>query len=1168
MGAFGKHPGWNDHIDDIGLDTQRLIDFKRRLYLDGIGACVESGRWDRLGPGQSVPGFAHVFMFRGGGDVLIGRMWSSQDGKGRTRYPMVLCVHIRGAGIDECLRMALPPLERAQAKCEAVTSAEEVVRIVADLTESLRVQAAALDARRGDSRESIGGLRDLADHPSLGPARRGYHRVMYQIEHELAPFLRGQGTSRSSRSPDVQTRQVRLPACWSDPAEVLSRWSGALATRVDPYFPALFILPLGADWLDVIVGELSGPELFCLRASSRLVPPVSEIPYTIEPDQAFRFDQMANEPARAPADRGAGADGGSGAGQSRQPSGTTRADPRNGRTVLMVALLLAALLVGAVLWLVLDSRRSARAADVPTTNPVARWATVGSSITARGARLIGDALALSLCAATVEPSPGLIVAHGGSAGGGGGGPESPPPRPAAEAPLTADSPAINALWSEQQQRMRDFYSASDESDRAAHAQRLRDALESLDRRTPASINVGAAGEGGTGWPSALSRELARRREAHFSDVFRAWQGQLIDPANEPVREALDRLQSDGVRDAGEFTRLAADLSLVEHALNGIVGLDVPLAGGASAETIIGRWEADGLLRERGVREAVAPVLGRVAALREVQSESDTDRLLARTAASARPEPEIVVAVWRRLGRRLGVTWPASGKDVAEEARLGRAILAIADVMRDKSRAQALRAELADVQRRRLERLLATADRADQYDAAVRAIGVLGMKPEDFDARTRFNLLLHAFKKSLGETGGGTPPSAARPDDSAARRLAEDFLNQARALPGGLPYLADAAATISTVEGLLHDQNGLTGATDGTRLGPASTGKFTGRRDGDRLIFTLNGGDIPGSGGRAGVGNTLALEFVRIVPPDGGRPFFLGTTEVSVEMFVAMARAGGARDALRSLVLVTDPASDPRVGPRTWEWDASRTTLVPARRWLTVGLGILDDQYALGESVDAPQPGSPMQWITPRSAASAAAMVGCRLPSREEWNAACSRYAAALAPGDCNLRDQTWTRHKQFVDKQLALGRNVQAAAAGSYAPSDGPVGPADDGILWFAPVDSGGGSPVHHLWGNVAEFVLDADQELAPTDLGSKAAGDFMERHGAGLFIAGSSSLAPFAPALDAPRPTTLGEAVEGFSDVGFRLAFGGGDVEEGETSLAARIDRALTPTPYLTNSR
>jgi len=35
LAAFGKHPGWNDHMDDVGLETESLVAAKTRLYVDG-----------------------------------------------------------------------------------------------------------------------------------------------------------------------------------------------------------------------------------------------------------------------------------------------------------------------------------------------------------------------------------------------------------------------------------------------------------------------------------------------------------------------------------------------------------------------------------------------------------------------------------------------------------------------------------------------------------------------------------------------------------------------------------------------------------------------------------------------------------------------------------------------------------------------------------------------------------------------------------------------------------------------------------------------------------------------------------------------------------------------------------------------------------------------------
>ena len=43
VGAFGKHPGWDDHLDDIGLNTEPLIAAKQYLYVQGIGGVIDAG---------------------------------------------------------------------------------------------------------------------------------------------------------------------------------------------------------------------------------------------------------------------------------------------------------------------------------------------------------------------------------------------------------------------------------------------------------------------------------------------------------------------------------------------------------------------------------------------------------------------------------------------------------------------------------------------------------------------------------------------------------------------------------------------------------------------------------------------------------------------------------------------------------------------------------------------------------------------------------------------------------------------------------------------------------------------------------------------------------------------------------------------------------------------
>ena len=48
LAGFGKHPAWDDHIDDIGLETESLVIAKRVIYSEGIASQISSGAWNQL----------------------------------------------------------------------------------------------------------------------------------------------------------------------------------------------------------------------------------------------------------------------------------------------------------------------------------------------------------------------------------------------------------------------------------------------------------------------------------------------------------------------------------------------------------------------------------------------------------------------------------------------------------------------------------------------------------------------------------------------------------------------------------------------------------------------------------------------------------------------------------------------------------------------------------------------------------------------------------------------------------------------------------------------------------------------------------------------------------------------------------------------------------------
>ena len=87
FGIFGKHPGWDDHIEDLPLPTMSMALAKQVLYVQGIGSQISSGAWTRLPENARLPDFNHAFLWVRGRQFLAGRMWASRDGKRRAHFP-------------------------------------------------------------------------------------------------------------------------------------------------------------------------------------------------------------------------------------------------------------------------------------------------------------------------------------------------------------------------------------------------------------------------------------------------------------------------------------------------------------------------------------------------------------------------------------------------------------------------------------------------------------------------------------------------------------------------------------------------------------------------------------------------------------------------------------------------------------------------------------------------------------------------------------------------------------------------------------------------------------------------------------------------------------------------------------------------------------------------
>ena len=302
IAVLGKHPGWNDHLDDIGLDTERLVAVKRHLYVEGVGGAINAGTWEALSEQERDEGFSHTFFWRQADGMVIGRMWSSSDGKGRSKYPMIACAMCRSLPFSFVAGPLLERLRRLEAVCREVTTASDVIgavdRVKAEVAELASFAPELSDAPVAGGESGKGSASELIESGRLGEDGVGLKRVLYQMDREMGAYVRpeGSGTASRSRSVEVRGQHIRVPTSSGSisPGQEhrdLSLWARLLLNKIDPLVPIFLATKDGRDWVDIIVGELGPTPLACLQSSPEAMPYVSDIPFTIDGDIEQSIEQ-------------------------------------------------------------------------------------------------------------------------------------------------------------------------------------------------------------------------------------------------------------------------------------------------------------------------------------------------------------------------------------------------------------------------------------------------------------------------------------------------------------------------------------------------------------------------------------------------------------------------------------------------------------------------------------------------------------------------------------------------------------------------------------------------------------------------------------------------------------------------------------------------------------
>ncbi|MCC6679071.1 MAG: hypothetical protein IT436_18255 [Phycisphaerales bacterium] len=1108
LAAFGKHPGWDDHIEDLGLETEALIQARRVLYSEGLGGNIESGVWDNLEEHQRLAGFGHIVIWRRGWDLLIARIWSSSDGKGRTRYPMVLCVHCAGIPLTWAINEVLPRLEKAQTRCEETPRASDVREIVQATRLKLRTALTAsikdIGSWHGDDVVEDRELARLAESPQLQafkgepggpppPPRAGLLRILYQVEREMSAFAVGSGKERKSAMASARAQQIRVPSCGVAPGEAGRLWTGVLLETIADGVGIMTIQAVDQRWLDVIVGEPATANLFCMRASDKMIPLTSDVPYTLDADFIGRAQVMIDawsgkvpKPKTAPT-------------ASAPPAPSPATDP-----------------------------------PLPTSPPP-RAMPLGVLLLVGLVLVVAAVITFLALRGSAGPNDGLIV------------PEAPSPpeaRPAIPEPAPAPAPPSSGATPSRPQDIASIPITTPEV--------------TIPQAEPAPKGEAPAAAGAEGAPPAAPDDSSTKPTPP-------------PPPSAPPRPGGIVPTGPGGSETAITPPAPVTSAAVGRALAAGIGLDDPISpGGPTLSEAAARLDA----------AAGGFVVAGVQKLRTIKNLEKRDELETILRSASSQTAFEAFAAWRRL---VELGWPDRREEFKAFPEARAKVLSLAEGVSDGVRRPALRGEFTASARRAvlagLEVCGAATD-AEWGEALAVAEGA-GVSRADLGAVARFNTVLMEFRVDVMAAAAG----AGRTDDAAARARVTAFLGQVEGLDPAVRMRAQTLVTAlraAMASPETQETQGTRGP-DVARLGPGSAGwrLVAGATGEDRLVFEAPLGvagppGSPGAGAAGGPGPDR-IEFARL--PGGGA--YLSRDEVSVGVALRVIQRRGAWGEVRKarLLRMFDPAlNDPRPGPRSWDWSVRRTGEAElAGQWLWPG----PEGARVRIVSEAPTDDVPLQHVSVDGMAYIAALLGCRLPTLDEWRRAVAGEQAS--GGSPNLRDASWKKQWDVVAAKKGQPDAPPWPDRGAFKPREmlipideraRPASAEDDGVVWFSAVGKGPGAVFRNLVGNVAEVVFEG-----PVPQGADAARaeqvDGLLGDRTGIRVVGGSALSAAELGVDRAWPVERTPSREGWADVGFRLAFaapaggsvtGGatGDVAGGGPGVWARASEAVSGGGYL----
>ena len=293
-------------------------------------------------------------------------------------------------------------------------------------------------------------------------------------------------------------------------------------------------------------------------------------------------------------------------------------------------------------------------------------------------------------------------------------------------------------------------------------------------------------------------------------------------------------------------------------------------------------------------------------------------------------------------------------------------------------------------------------------------------------------------------------------------------------------------------------------------------------------------------------NGYTLTFVEVAGEDGAPGFYAAATEIPAGLVIDWVGGHGGNWASLGIRTDVNPA-----GPCAWmpKPGGGITLRKEGFEWSTSMVPHLP--FYQGARPNPPDALTPMNYLTAGSAASVARALGFRLPTVAEWKRTYKLAQTHDWLGSSNRRDAQWESQRAYVascvKKIKAEGGDLRDPPwpdTGIFLPSRvsipqgekaAPQSSADDGALWFMPVNAGlQQKPLANLVGNVAEYVIDSVQANPKYS------------------VIGASALSPAEVDPATSYELSAVQKLRGYSDVGLRFVLDAAAAAQANPDVAA----------------